>query len=210
VHVEDPVGPGHDLDGGDLTLFPFLEQSRRQTDGVGPRPSGDAVLDADVVALGHAQYSLRWLPSPELTLHLERVVPAPRPRLFGVFVEAAELASWWGPRGFTSPAIDLDLRVGGSYRITMQPPEGDAFHLAGEYVVIDPPSRLSYTFRWVEPTPDDVETVVTISLREVDGTTEVNVEQGVFATEERLALHTQGWNDSLERLDQLVSSWRTV
>ncbi len=53
MHVEDPVIPGHDLDCGDLPLFPFLEQSRRQTDSVGPRSSGNAVLDADVVALGH-------------------------------------------------------------------------------------------------------------------------------------------------------------
>jgi uncharacterized protein YndB with AHSA1/START domain len=123
--------------------------------------------------------------------------------VFTAFVEPVELAEWWGPRGFTSPAIDLDLRVGGSYRIAMQPPEG-------EFLVIDRPGLLSYTFRWEEPTPDDRETVVTISLRDAGGFTEMKVEQGVFATEERLALHTQGWSDSLERLHQLVSSWRTV
>jgi uncharacterized protein YndB with AHSA1/START domain len=92
----------------------------------------------------------------------------------------------------------------------MQPPEGDVFHLAGEFLVVDPPGRLSYTFRWEEPTPDDRETVVTISLHDADGSTDVKVEQGVFATEERLDLHTQGWSDSLERLCQLVSSWRTA
>jgi hypothetical protein len=52
VHVEDPVRPGHDLDDTDL-VFPLLEQPRRQTGGVRERPSGDAVLDADVVAVGH-------------------------------------------------------------------------------------------------------------------------------------------------------------
>ncbi len=126
--------------------------------------------------------------------------------MFTAFVEPVELAEWWGPKGFASPAIDLDLRVGGSYRIAMQPPEGEVFHLAGEFLAIDPPGRLSYTFRWEEPSPDDRETVVTISLRDVDGFTEMKVEHGVFATEERLALHTQGWSDSLERLHQLVSS----
>jgi uncharacterized protein YndB with AHSA1/START domain len=137
-------------------------------------------------------------------------VPGPPSRVFTALTVPGELAQWWGPKGFTSPAIDLDPRVGGSYRITMQPPEGDVFHLSGEFLAVDPPSRLSYTFRWDEPTPDDRETVVTLSLRAVNGSTNVILDQGVFTTQERLALHTQGWTDSLERLYELVASWRTV
>jgi uncharacterized protein YndB with AHSA1/START domain len=143
-------------------------------------------------------------------LHLERVVPGPPSRVFTALIDPTELAKWWGPKGFTSPAIDLDPRVGGSYRITLQPPEGELFHLSGEFLAVDPPGGLSYTFRWEEPTPDDRETTVTLTLREVEGATNVILDQGVFATEERLALHTQGWTDSLERLYELVASWRTV
>ena len=137
-------------------------------------------------------------------------MPALPARVFAAFITQDELAEWWGPKGFTSPSIDLDPRVGGAYRIAMQPPEGDVFHLSGEFLEVDPPDRLSYTFRWEEPTPDDRETVVTLSLREVDGSTNVVLDQGSFATEERLALHTQGWTDSLERLYELVASRRTV
>jgi hypothetical protein len=53
VHVEDPIRAGHDLNRADLALFPFLEQLRRQTGGVRERPSGNAVLDPDVVPLRH-------------------------------------------------------------------------------------------------------------------------------------------------------------
>ncbi len=137
-------------------------------------------------------------------------MPALPARVFAAFITQDELAEWWGPKGFTSPSIELDTRVGGAYRIAMQPPEGDVFHLSGEFLEVDPPDRLSYTFRWEEPTPDDRETVVTLSLREVDGSTNVVLDQGSFATEERLALHTQGWTDSLERLYELVASRRTV
>ena len=52
VYVEDPVRPRHDLDGTDR-LLPLLEDPRRQTGGVRKRSSGDAVLDAHVVALRH-------------------------------------------------------------------------------------------------------------------------------------------------------------
>jgi uncharacterized protein YndB with AHSA1/START domain len=105
--------------------------------------------------------------SSGLALHLKRVLHAPRSRVFRALTEPNELAKWWGPHGFTSPSIEFDLRVGGSYRIAMQPPEGDLFYLQGEFREVDPPSRLAYTFRWEDPTPDDQETVVTLSLRDL-------------------------------------------
>ena len=52
MDVEDPVGASHDLDGADR-LLPLLEDPRRQTGGVRSRPSGDAILDPDVMSLGH-------------------------------------------------------------------------------------------------------------------------------------------------------------
>ncbi|HYA53290.1 MAG TPA: SRPBCC domain-containing protein [Streptosporangiaceae bacterium] len=139
-----------------------------------------------------------------LVLELKVVVGAPRERIFRALTEPAELAKWWGPRGFTTPAIDLDLRVGGGYRFTMQPPGGEPFHLSGEFLQIDPPGRLAYTFRWDEPDPDDRQTVVTLSLGEVADGTQVSLWQGEFTTEARLALHRGGWTDSLEKLRELI------
>ena len=142
----------------------------------------------------------------ELTLRMKRVLRAPVSAVFRACTEPQELARWWGPRGFTTPAIEIDLRVGGRYRFAMQPPEGDRFHLTGEFREVDPPSSLVYTFAWEPPDPDDRETVVTLSFRDVDGSTEVNFMQRMFATEERRALHEQGWTESLERLQELLSA----
>jgi uncharacterized protein YndB with AHSA1/START domain len=141
----------------------------------------------------------------ELALQMKRVLRAPASTVFRACTEPEELARWWGPRGFTTPAIELDLRVGGRYRFAMQPPEGDLFHLTGEFREVDPPSRLAYTFVWEPPDPDDRETLVTLSFREVEGSTEVSFTQGVFATEQRRALHEQGWMESFERLQELLS-----
>jgi len=142
--------------------------------------------------------------SNDLTLHLERILPAPRPLVFRAQTEPDLLAEWWGPAGFSAPSIELDLRVGGGYRIAMQPPDGDVFYLSGEFVEVDPPTRLAYTFRWEDPDPDDRETIVTFSLDDRGGSTQVSVDQGVFATEARRALHDQGWTESLDRLQRLV------
>jgi uncharacterized protein YndB with AHSA1/START domain len=141
-----------------------------------------------------------------LVLEFSCVLDAPRTRIFSMLTDPAELAKWWGPHGFTTPEIELDLSVGGGYRFAMQPPDGDLFHLSGEFLEIDPPSRLIYTFRWEEPDPDDRETVVMLSLDAVGEGTEVAFSQGEFATAERLALHRSGWTDSFEKLRALIQS----
>jgi uncharacterized protein YndB with AHSA1/START domain len=136
---------------------------------------------------------------------MRRVLPAPRPLVFKACTEPEELAKWWGPRGFTAPSVELDLRVGGSYRIAMQPPDGDLFYLSGEFVEVDSPAHLAYTFQWEDPDPDDQETVVTLSFGDLGESTELVFTQRAFATEGRRALHEQGWTDGLDRLEELMS-----
>ena len=142
----------------------------------------------------------------DFVLELGCVVKAPPARVFDLLVDPVELAKWWGPRGFTTPEIRVDPNPGGRYRFTMQPPEGDPFHLSGEYLEIDPPHRLVCTFNWEEPDPDDRETVVRIALDAVGEATQLSLWQGTFATEERLELHRSGWTDSLEKLREHVES----
>ena len=139
-------------------------------------------------------------------LELAWVLDAPRERIFSMLTEPTEVARWWGPHGFRTVVTELESSVGGGYRFAMQPPDGDLFHLSGEFLEVDPPGRLVFTFRWDEPHPDDRETTVTLSLNAVGDTTEVLLMQGEFATEERVALHRNGWTESFEKLRELVGS----
>ena len=115
------------------------------------------------------------------------------------------LAEWWGPAGFITRSVDLDVRDGGAYRITMQPPDGEAFHLRGEYSEVDPPRRLVYTFEWEEPDPDDQETVVTLTFVDDRKETKLVPGSGQFATQARHALHEAGWRETLERLERFLA-----
>jgi uncharacterized protein YndB with AHSA1/START domain len=126
--------------------------------------------------------------------------------VFRALVAPDQLARWWGPAGFTSPEVDFEARVGESYRIKMQPPDGDAFCLRGEFLEVEPPRRLAYTFIWEEPDPDDQETLVTLTLGDRSGSTVLTLDQGPFATEGRLDLHRGGWSDGFERLRAVISS----
>jgi uncharacterized protein YndB with AHSA1/START domain len=140
-----------------------------------------------------------------LILELRRVLPADRATAFGAFTRAAEVAAWWGPSGFAIPSLDFDPRAGHRYRIEMQPPEGDAFSLGGEFRDVDPPARLAFTFAWEDPDPDDVETLVELSFRDLGASTEVALSQGQFKTEARRELHRQGWTDSFDKLERRLS-----
>lgn len=144
--------------------------------------------------------------SDELKLHMESRVRGQPSRVFVALTDPDQLARWWGPHGFTTSVIELDVKVGGRYRFAMQPPEGEMFHLHGEFREVDAPSRLAYTFRWEPPDPQDVDTVVSISLLDLTGWTRLTMDHGVFATEARRALHEQGWSDSLGRLKAFLSS----
>ena len=144
--------------------------------------------------------------SDDLILELKRVLPAAPLVVFEAFSDPSRLAKWWGPEGFTIPSMGFEPRAGGSYRIAMKPPEGETFHLTGEFREVDPPTHLAFTFAWEPADADDVVTVADLSFRDLDGSTEVSFTQGPFKTQARRALHLDGWSDSFGKLDRLLSS----
>jgi uncharacterized protein YndB with AHSA1/START domain len=138
----------------------------------------------------------------DLVLELTRTMPAPRSIVYAAFRDAEQLAQWWGPEGFTVPSVDWSTITGEPYRITMQPPEGDAFFLHGVFRTVHPPERLAFTFNWDPPDPDDVETLADLSFADRGETAEVSLWLGVFRTEARLEIHRHGWTDTLNRLER--------
>lgn len=144
--------------------------------------------------------------SAELVLEITRALPAARQVAFAAFSNADELAEWWGPEGFRTLGIDFVPRTGNAYRIEMQPPEGSAFHLSGRFREVDPPTRLSFSFAWEDPDPDDVETVVDLAFADRGEATEVGLTHGPFRTEARRALHRDGWTESFDKLERLLAA----
>ncbi len=139
---------------------------------------------------------------------MTRRLPVHRDSAFRCFADAALLARWWGPKGFTIPVADFTPRVGDAYRIEMQPPGGEAFQLRGTFREVDVPSGLAFSFEWQPPDPDDQETVATLSFHVIDDSTEVHLRQGPFKTEQRRDLHERGWTESFEKLRELVAAQR--
>lgn len=138
-------------------------------------------------------------------LRLEKILAVPQERVFAAFVDADQLRSWWGPAGFTVPRLEFDATEGTDYRIAMQPPDGDVFHVRGTFRAVEPPRRLAFTFVYEEPDPDDQETLVTLTFDSAERGTRVTLDQGPFQTAARLELHRHGWTDTLERLERSLA-----
>jgi uncharacterized protein YndB with AHSA1/START domain len=136
----------------------------------------------------------------EWTLRLETTLPAPPQRVFAAFLDPVSLAEWFGPAGFKASSVQIDAREGGRYRITMQPPDDDVFHISGDIREIEAPNRLVYSFAYEEPGPDDRETIVTLTFEPVGEDVRLVLDQRPFETEARLELHRAGLTETLERL----------
>src|ERR1700739_195794 len=81
----------------------------------------------------------------EREITITRVSDAPRLLVFKAWTDAKALAQWWGPKGFTNPVCELDVRVGGAIRIHMRSPDGSVYPMKGEFREIVPPERLRFT-----------------------------------------------------------------
>jgi len=144
----------------------------------------------------------------KLELSIERVLRAPIEVVAAACTEAHQVAKWWGPEGFAIPELDFEPQAGSSYRISMQPPEGDTFSLHGEFQVVELPTRLAFTFVWDPADPDDVETLADLTFGDHSGSTAVGLRQATFKTEERVALHRDGWTESFDKLERLLAAGR--
>jgi uncharacterized protein YndB with AHSA1/START domain len=146
-------------------------------------------------------------------LVITRVFDAPRDLVFKAWTDPTQLMRWWGPNGFTTPSLTVDLRVGGVFHYCMRSPDGQDYWGLGVYREIAPSEKIVYTDSFADaqgnPAPPSqygmsashpAESLVTVTFTEQHGQTSVTVRQTVSdAVEERAGME-QGWTEMLERL----------
>jgi len=138
-------------------------------------------------------------------LRLERTFAAPRERVFRAWTDAAELSRWFAPTDeHTTKVIELEIRVGGRYRVEMHAPSGNVHTVTGIFREIDPPERLVFTWAWEGK--DMGETLVTLEFQDRGGSTDLVLTHELFPTQELRDEHNRGWDGCLTRLAKLVTS----
>lgn len=145
--------------------------------------------------------------SADTTLQIRRTFAAPRQKVFEAWTEAERLTRWMCrvTEQHSTNLLELDVRVGGRYRLEVTTPEGSRMLLSGTYREVKPPERLVFTWQW-EGDPDFGETLVTIDFHARGETTELVLTHERFLNSERRDRHTLGWNGCFDRLQELLQS----
>ena len=142
--------------------------------------------------------------APTQTLVVTRNYSAPIERVFAAWTDAAQLSQWFGPTDEHTSVADIDLRVGGNYRIAVHHVGGNVHTVIGTYQIIDPPKKLAFTWNWEGSAAPD--TLVTIDLIPQGNSTEVKVTHEKFLDTDSRDKHDQGWNGGLNRLERYLAS----
>ena len=139
-------------------------------------------------------------------LEVRKVVRASPERLFSAWTNPDQLRRWWGPIGATCPSAEVDLRVGGRYRIENRFPDGKTIWIVGEFEVVAPPHKLVYTWR-LDPGPARTERVMVSFEPQDDGTEVVVVHERISDTATR-EQHGQSWLGCLDGLAEYLQGAR--
>jgi len=140
------------------------------------------------------------------TIRLHRVLRAKPERVYRAFLDAAAMAKWLPPNGFTCTVHHLDAKVGGTYKMSFTNfTTGSSHSFGGTYLELTPNEHLRYTDKFDNPgLPGEM--VTTIILKPVFCGTELNVTQeGIPAAIPAEACY-MGWQESLILLAKLVEA----
>ena len=146
------------------------------------------------------------------TVQISRTFKAKREKVFKAWTTAEALKQWFGPTdGFTVPSAEVDLRVGGKYRIQMKAPDGEVHTVGGTYREVSVPEKLVFTWAWEEGggcgdsgNEPPVETLVTVVFREKGSSTEITLTHELFPNRESRDKHDEGWSGCLNRLTKVL------
>lgn len=141
-------------------------------------------------------------------VQVRRVVPARPGEVYRAWTEPELVQRWFKPRGGSSAGAEMDVRVGGSYRWGMKL-LGHVYYAVGEYVAVEPPDRLVFTFGWERTLLVRLaDSLVTVELNDHRGDTEVVITHERLPNRGQRVLHGAGWRACLRDLDRIFRRMR--
>ena len=146
----------------------------------------------------------RLAEKPSLTL--SRRYPVAPEKVWRAWTDPQAVKRWWGPTpGEPVSLAELDVRVGGGFRIVFGGPDGKLHECAGTYKEVVPNRKLVFTWSWPNSTPERV-SVVTIVFKDLNGKTELIFKHEQLFDEKARDDHKRGWTGSLDKLEQFLKS----
>ena len=146
---------------------------------------------------------------------ITRIFDAPRELVWKAWTAPEHFKRWWGPRDYTCPFCQMDLRVGGKYLNCLRSPEGQDFWSTGVYKEIVPLERIVYTDSFADREGNVVpathygmsadfplELLLTVTFEEQGGKTKMTLRHVGIPAGEMSDLTAAGWNESFDKLPE--------
>jgi uncharacterized protein YndB with AHSA1/START domain len=137
------------------------------------------------------------------TLQVRRTFAATREVVFRAWTDPDWFSRWFGGANASIPRAELDVRVGGDYRVDWETEERSG-SLFGRYLEVERPERLVYTFCWEGLPPEVTPTQVTVEFHDRGDETEVVLTHERQPSERVRAFHNRGWTASFDKLAEVV------
>jgi uncharacterized protein YndB with AHSA1/START domain len=138
------------------------------------------------------------------SVSLHRILKASPEKVYRAFTEAAAMATWLPPYGFTCTVHEMHVKKGGSFRMSFQNfSTGNSHSFGGKYMEIKPNEFLKYTDTFDDPNLPG-EMITSVSLRKTIAGTEIKINQEGIPAAIPAEMCYLGWQESLEKLAKLV------
>ncbi len=138
------------------------------------------------------------------TVRLHRVLATKPEKVYRAFLDAEALVKWLPPNGFTAKVHHMDVKPGGTFRMSFTNfTTGNSHAFGGDYLELVPHERIVYTDKFDDPNLPGV-MHVTIALKAVSVGTEINIEQAGIPSAIPVEACYLGWQESLMQLARLV------
>jgi uncharacterized protein YndB with AHSA1/START domain len=131
---------------------------------------------------------------------IRKIISASREKVFKAWTDPESIRHWMCPGDIRETEAHLDVRPGGSFRITMKGPNMDYEH-TGTYRIVEPPSRLVFTWISTKGTHDQ-ETIVTVQLEARGNQCELTLTHEKLPDRESIRSHRRGWGEIVDLLDE--------
>lgn len=146
----------------------------------------------------------------EAAVTITRIFDAPRSLVWKAWTDPKLMAQWWGPQGFTNPVCELDVRVGGAWRIVMRSSDGIEYPCGGVYREIVEPERLAFTNIATDKDGNPIlDGFTTVTFTEHGGKTTLALQTRAVALVAYAAAYLTGmeagWSQSLDRLEEQLA-----
>ena len=151
----------------------------------------------------------------ERQIEVSRTFDAPLEILWKAWTEPKHFMKWYGPKGFTAPTCDIDLREGGRHLWSMQSPDGRQMYFTGNYKEVQPMTRLVYTDSMSDakgnvmsaemmgmPEGAPVTMDVTVTFEHADGKTTVSVSNVGHGDADHAGM---GWEQAFDKLTAVLA-----